>query len=118
MKNTRNAKGQFVPRATGTVVKKEITQKKRDYGYLRARRERDAALAILGGLCVKCGFSDKRALQIDHINGDGINDRRKTFGRYHVRVVESVIAKENKYQLLCANCNWIKRFENKEFKTR
>ena len=22
--------------------------------------------------------------------------------------------KENKYQLLCANCNWIKRHENKE----
>ena len=25
------------------------------------------------------------------------------------------IKKEKKYQLLCANCNWIKRFENKEW---
>ncbi len=29
----------------------------------------------MGNKCVKCGFSDPRALQIDHINGDGMDNR-------------------------------------------
>jgi len=29
-------------------------------------------------------------------------------------VLQSVQNKENKYQLLCANCNWIKRYEDKD----
>ena len=29
-------------------------------------------------------------------------------------VKESIKNNYNKYQLLCANCNWIKRYENKE----
>lgn len=78
------------------------------------RRLREASLNILGNKCVKCGFSDARALQVDHINGGGSLDREIKGGNYFKRVINSVIAKENKYQLLCANCNWIKRFENNE----
>ena len=70
------------------------------------RKQRLAAIAILGGVCKKCGFSDVRALQIDHINGGGVKELKK--------VIRSVLNKENKYQLLCANCNWIKRVLNKE----
>jgi len=54
------------------------------YGH----NSRQKVVDSLGGVCVRCGFSDIRALQIDHI--------------------------KNKYQLLCANCNWIKRYEDKE----
>lgn len=75
---------------------------------------RHRVLEKLGGQCVECGFSDYRALQIDHINGGGDEDRRthskKTF-------YENVLEDDGKvYQLLCANCNWIKRYENKEYK--
>lgn len=73
-------------------------------------------MEALGGKCVKCGFKDVRALQIDHINGGGSQERKERDFKmnFHKHVLESFIRKENKYQLLCANCNWIKRFENKE----
>lgn len=79
---------------------------------------RYSVLEILGGQCVQCGFSDKRALQIDHINGGGSIERKERgFNHsFHKHVLQSVINKENKYQLLCANCNWIKRFDNNETK--
>ena len=70
------------------------------------------ALKFLGGKCVKCGFSDVRALQIDHISGGGNKEYKKHGGMYGV--YKNVLLEPEKYQLLCANCNWIKRFENKE----
>ncbi len=76
---------------------------------------RKPAIDILGNKCVKCGFADGRALQIDHINGGGKKERlNMSCVKYYKMVVESVLNKEGKYQLLCANCNWIKRYENNE----
>jgi len=70
---------------------------------------------VLGNECVKCGFIDKRALQIDHINGGGYQEIKNLSARQrYYNVLKSVKLKENKYQLLCANCNWIKRFTDKE----
>ena len=73
---------------------------------------------ILGESCVNCGFSDKRALQIDHINGDGYLENRKRNAAHYRKVVESVLREEKRYQILCCNCNWIKRHENNEHKHR
>ena len=49
---------------------------------------------------------------VDHINGNGYRES-VTIGYYGVR---NKILNGNKadYQLLCANCNWIKRVENSE----
>ncbi len=71
-------------------------------------------LELLGGaVCVRCGFSDPRALQIDHIGGGGnkeaIARRHGTSYYRHIKKVGGV-----GYQVLCANCNWIKRVENGE----
>ena len=80
-------------------------------GYEAKRRAK--VLAHLGGKCVRCGFSDPRALQIDHVYGGGTKDLRKYRGvQYHNRVLKDA---GGQYQLLCANCNWIKRVEQKEF---
>lgn len=76
------------------------------------RRLRAAALAILGNKCVHCGFDDPRALQIDHINGGGGKERKDTKNNqtmYYRMIIASAEEDEGKYQLLCANCNWIKR---------
>jgi hypothetical protein len=85
----------------------------------KALERKILVIVKLGAKCVKCGFSDLRALQIDHIAGGGAQEllRGSTQNRrhYYKKVLESIAAKENKYQLLCANCNWIKRWENKEF---
>ena len=95
---------------------------KNNYQNEYLRKIRNAVLEGLGGKCIKCGFDDKRALQIDHINGDGHIERKerkyKGKGSFHSSVLKSFINKENKYQLLCANCNWIKRFENNEHQGR
>lgn len=97
-----------------------VDGKRPNYQKEYLRKSRNAVLEALGGKCVICGFSDKRALQIDHINGGGSKERKKmSFGmQFHRYVLSSFIKGENKYQLLCANCNWIKRVENNEAKGR
>lgn len=67
-------------------------------------------------MCARCGFSDFRALQLDHVLGDGGKERagRKKINRAIVRGQIDI----SRYQVLCANCNWIKRYENNEGKHR
>jgi hypothetical protein len=66
----------------------------------------------LGNKCVRCGFSDPRALQIDHVHGGGMKELREISpSAYHKKVLADT---EGNYQLLCANCNWIKKSENGE----
>lgn len=76
------------------------------------RKIRTAVVHKLGRVCKKCGYSDARALQIDHVHGDGIKerDKRKTV---YARIMRGEVD-VSRYQLLCANCNWIKRWENNE----
>ena len=71
----------------------------------------------LGARCALCGFSDLRALQIDHVNGDGAKERQaqcntKAYLRYILKHLDS-----GRYQLLCANCNAIKAHKNSEWIT-
>ena len=61
-------------------------------------------------ICKRCGFSDIRALQIDHINGGGSKERKNREKSFLMTVRQN----PNKFQILCANCNWIKRVENRE----
>ena len=85
-------------------------------------RNRERLFQLLGDKCVICGFSDKRALEFDHINGGGSKQRRilrdsnkymsnKDIHGYYIRRPE--LAKKE-LQVLCANCNRIKRCENNE----
>ncbi len=70
-------------------------------------------------VCVRCGFDDPRALQIDHKNGGGVAEVKKhgsMIAMYSYYINNELEAKE-KLQILCANCNWIKRSENKELNT-
>ena len=67
----------------------------------------------LGHSCARCGFADKRALQIDHVNGGGSAETKK----YHrnLNYYRKIVSDDTgKYQILCANCNWIKRSERGE----
>lgn len=72
---------------------------------------------ILGKKCKECGFKDIRALQIDHIDGGGSKERAVLNGRTRNRMILLNLLNGSKnYQILCANCNWIKRYKNKEYK--
>jgi len=77
------------------------------------KRYRAAAIALHGSKCCKCGFSDIRALQFDHVNAGGHTHIKNESTRpsYYKQII---CAEVGRFQLLCANCNWIKRHENKE----
>lgn len=79
---------------------------------------RKGIMEKLGGAhCRKCGFADVRALQIDHINGGGRKHRLnlgRGFGYQYYQDILDDPAIADKYQILCANCNWIKRHECNE----
>ena len=65
--------------------------------------------------CVRCGFSDIRALSIDHINGGGTKHRIELgrTGEAFYRWLRMNGYPEG-YQVLCHNCQWIKKSENRE----
>lgn len=101
--------------ANGVKWRREHPERKRKHNRDCFHRVRRAALVVLGEKCKRCGFSDVRALQIDHVNGGGNQEYKLLGSRYNIwkRVISGIPG----YQLLCANCNWIKKDECGE-KTR
>ena len=76
-------------------------------------------IEALGNKCIRCGETDWRCLQIDHVKGDGAKVNRKKNRRmsttiYYLRITREVLSGSKDYQLLCANCNWRKKYENNE----
>lgn len=92
---------------------RKITRKSQIKAIFKLKTE---IYALLGNKCVVCGFSDWKALQIDHVHGDGRKDRESY--QYYYAYLKDVLKKiktgSKDYQLLCANHNSIKRFENGE----
>jgi hypothetical protein len=85
---------------------------------LRRYREklRITLLALIGNKCARCGFSNTRALEIDHIDNDGSIERKK-FGHYRAEwnyYIKNPDEIPNSLQILCCNCNKIKYFETLE----
>lgn len=76
-----------------------------------------------GKSCAHCGTVDTRVLVIDHINNDGNQHRLKHLGsKTHAGVHTYNWIIRNKYppgfQVLCHNCNWIKRLDGQRMPTR
>jgi len=88
--------------------------------YNREKKElRQTLMMALGTVCQKCGFKDSRALQFDHVHGNGRKTQRdkglwKNRLRFYKYLIKNPEYTVNEIQLLCANCNWIKRYENNE----
>jgi len=107
------------PKRLREIQKK--TYEKNKHKYLKRMKERrdnirKEILGLLGNKCCKCNFDDIRALQIDHIHGKGLRHMR-TFSSslsYYIQVLKEIKEGSKDYQLLCANCNWIKKREKKE----
>lgn len=79
-------------------------------------KKRTAIIEFLGGKCKVCGFDDQRALQIDHVNGGGTRETQEVpyvGARYNL-----IRSYPENYQLLCANHNAIKVWENEERVTK
>lgn len=73
---------------------------------------RGLLIQALGGKCVKCGYDmDLRALQLDHINNDGKDDRRRIGSKIHRYYLKNLEEAARVIQILCANCHAIKSWE-------
>jgi hypothetical protein len=77
----------------------------------RRRKRRQKLVEQFGNKCVKCGFDDPRALQFDHINSDS-GGKNRDYDRN--KLWNEIEETPERFQLLCANCNTIKRFECNE----
>jgi hypothetical protein len=65
--------------------------------------------------CSSCGTTDIRTLSIDHINGGGtkhIKELHKMSKNFYNWLIENNYPPG--YQVLCMNCQWVKRHENNE----
>lgn len=60
------------------------------------------AVKRLGGICVDCGETDLRVLQINHKNGGGFRELRTRQIQFYMEVAEG---KRADVDLRCANCN-------------
>jgi len=60
----------------------------------------------LGNKCASCGCKDRRILQFDHLKDNGYLQRKQLGPR---SMLLYILKHPEEFQLLCANCNWIKR---------
>ena len=87
----------------------------RKYSSTRRAKIKQQIFEILGSKCCRCGFDDKRALDVDHKFNNGNAERRigdwtSRFAKYAANPKE---ARKN-LQILCRNCNWIKHLESRK----
>lgn len=76
-----------------------------------ARKWRVRVIMFLGGKRERCGNNDSRVLQVDHVNGGGNKERQALHSNNASTMAKRILNFPENYQLLCANCNWIKRWE-------
>lgn len=67
-------------------------------------------MKLLGGECRRCGMIDIRALQVNHINGDGHNDAQNKTTLFYAHILKGLRSRDD-LELLCANCNLIYEYE-------
>ncbi len=104
----------------GTVYRKGRgdIQNKSEYQKKVNRDLREQLMVRLGQTsCVRCGYNDARALQFDHKLGGGSKHRREIgngirYLRHLMSLADEILSSQ--FQVLCANCNQIKREENGE----
>lgn len=98
--------------------KKRYYESKSKYDKKIWANLRNALLEKFGNKCVKCDFLDQRALHIDHVKGGGAKDKKRfsCSRKYYTYLLNE--GSKYDYQILCANCNMIKKFENLEFRKR
>jgi len=91
-------------------------EQRRIYSKRSKDKIKEQVHQFLGNKCSKCGYFGL-ALQIDHVNGGGKREWLRFKGSrysYLKFIFQKLQSGSRDYQLLCANCNWEKRFKKKE----
>jgi hypothetical protein len=73
--------------------------------------QKQRVVDMLGGACVRCGMTDIRVLQFNHINGGGTREREVLTYFAFLRAAIAGNYDLNKIDLRCANCNVIFEYE-------
>ena|ERR1039457_3999870 len=74
-----------------------------------ATKLRKDVMEAYGCKCNHCDETNPFVLQLDHVNNDGYNERKEIKGTLAIyRKVRRLGYPKDRYQLLCANCNWCK----------
>lgn len=90
-----------------------MTEKQRQtvYGFEAYHRKREMVLLKIGKgkiQCENCGCTDKRFIEINHINGGGRLDVKKYGGNSTTTLLNAILnetRKVNDLNLLCRVCN-------------
>lgn len=86
-----------------------------DYYRKYANKVRLECIYAYGCKCACCGISEWEFLALDHIHGDGKEDRKKTGGSpqsFYVSLRNQDYPKD-RYRLLCHSCNYAKGHTNR-----
>lgn len=119
-KNTASRKASNARAKAKKPIKQKMPRVRSAKSLVEDRaKNRLAAISALGGACVRCGISDDRVLEFDHITplrrrSSGVKSKSQESEIRKIargQVVDGV-------QLLCANCHRIKTREGGEFNTR
>lgn len=79
-------------------------------------RRRQKVLDAYGCKCNHCGYDKHLALEIDHIFNDGKEERKEKKIKDFYRFLIANNFPKDRYQLLCANCNYLKQKSLKKAK--
>lgn len=114
---------------TDEKYRKSHLEKVKKYNKIKNKKLKDELYKKLGGyVCScngikcwhngKCNITDKRVLQLDHINGNGRKEEKITnqHGSAKYRMYLKMNNIENHLQVFCSNCNWVKKFNKNEIR--
>lgn len=91
-------------------LRSENPNKYKSHAVKCANKLKESLFNIYGKKCSNCNFSDVRAITLDHKNNNGAKERKEIGERGCYR---RALKPENfnDYQMLCMNCQFIKRRE-------
>lgn len=88
--------------------RKANPEKSREVWRRYKHKRRTRMFDLYGHECSICGFTDKRALTLDHINNNG-NEERRTIGESRIMTKAIATHLPGEYRILCMNCQFIER---------
>jgi len=96
-----------------SILHREYYGKHKERIMNKLRRLRIAAVMALGGSCVRCGETDLRVLQINHILESGVIGRRRVGQNAKTKMYTDILSgnAEGRFDVRCANCNIIYEYE-------
>lgn len=103
---------------------KNHPDKIREYSRRYDKKMKEKVYQLLGNKCanLNCPIPtekfDTRSLQLDHVNGGGTKERQNCKKHYWNYIYNKILDGAKDYQLLCAYCNWMKKINLSQNKSR